>query len=63
MIIATGFMLRLLAGTWGVGIAPSAWLLLCGGLMTLFLGFVLWPVVLIWAYVDVPSPRRNEARQ
>lgn len=39
VIIATGFMLRLLAGTWGVGIAPSGWLLLCGGLMTLFLGF------------------------
>lgn len=32
------------------------------GWVTLFLGFVLWPVVLIWAYVDVPSPRRSEAR-
>jgi len=27
-----------------------------GGWVTLFLGFVLWPVVLIWAYVDVPLP-------
>lgn len=26
-----------------------------GGWITLFLGFVLWPVVLIWAYVDVPA--------
>ncbi|UZF91466.1 DUF3302 domain-containing protein [Bosea sp. NBC_00550] len=26
-----------------------------GGWVTLFLGFVLWPVVLIWAYVDVPA--------
>ena len=31
-----------------------------GGWVTLFLGFVLWPVVLIWAYVDVPA---NSARR
>ena len=38
-IIASGFMLRILAGTVGVGIAPSQWLLLCGLMMALFLGF------------------------
>jgi 4-hydroxybenzoate polyprenyltransferase len=38
-LIASGFMLRLLAGTVGVGIAPSQWLLLCGMMMALFLGF------------------------
>jgi 4-hydroxybenzoate polyprenyltransferase len=38
-IIAGGFMLRLLAGTIGVGIVPSRWLLLCGLMVTLFLGF------------------------
>jgi len=37
--IAAGFMLRLLAGTVGIGIAPSQWLLACGFLLTLFLGF------------------------
>jgi len=37
--IATGFMLRILAGTWGVGIPPSQWLMLCGLMLTLFLGF------------------------
>lgn len=37
--ISTGFMLRLLAGTIGVGIPPSHWLLLCGIMVTLFLGF------------------------
>ncbi len=37
--IAAGFMLRLLAGTWGIGIEPSRWLLACGFLLTLFLGF------------------------
>jgi 4-hydroxybenzoate polyprenyltransferase len=38
-IIAAGFMLRIFAGTSGVGIAPSQWLLLCGLLLTIFLGF------------------------
>ena len=38
-IIAAGFMLRILAGTLGVGIPPSQWLLLCGLMITLFLGF------------------------
>lgn len=37
--IATGFMMRILAGTVGVNIPPSKWLLLCGLFMTLFLGF------------------------
>jgi len=38
-VIAAGFMLRLLAGTAGIGIEPSNWLLLCGLLLTLMLGF------------------------
>lgn len=38
-IIAAGFMLRILAGTVGVGIPPSSWLLLTGLMVTLFLGF------------------------
>lgn len=38
-IIAFGFMLRILSGTIGVGIEPSNWLLLCGLMITLFIGF------------------------
>jgi len=38
-VIAMGFMLRLAAGTWGVGIAPSQWLIICSLMLTLFLGF------------------------
>jgi len=38
-IIASGFMLRLLAGTVAVGITPSHWLLLTGMFIALFLGF------------------------
>jgi 4-hydroxybenzoate polyprenyltransferase len=39
VVIAAGFMLRLLAGTVGIGIEPSQWLIACGFLLTLFLGF------------------------
>jgi hypothetical protein len=28
--------------------------------VTLICGFALWPVALIWAYVDVPAPRKTE---
>lgn len=38
-LIASGFMLRVLAGTAGIGIEPSRWLLACVFLLTLFLGF------------------------
>ena len=38
-VIAGGFMLRLLAGTSGIDVEPSQWLLACGFLLTLFLGF------------------------
>lgn len=38
-LIAAGFMLRLLAGTLGLDIEPSQWLLLCGFMLTLFFGF------------------------
>lgn len=38
-VISAGFILRILAGTTGVGIPPSHWLLLCTMLLTLFLGF------------------------
>jgi len=38
-IIAAGFLMRVLAGTTGVGIPPSQWLILCSLMLTLFLGF------------------------
>jgi 4-hydroxybenzoate polyprenyltransferase len=37
--IAAGFMLRIMAGTWGVHIPPSGWLILTAMFLTLFLGF------------------------
>jgi 4-hydroxybenzoate polyprenyltransferase len=57
-IIATGFMLRILAGTLGIGIAPSQWLLLCGLMVTLFLGFTKRRAEIIALNEDKTSHRR-----
>jgi hypothetical protein len=40
---------------------PWASAVTVAGWVTLFLGFALWPVVLIWAYVDIPAVSRREA--
>lgn len=37
--IVCGFMLRIFTGTWGLGIEPSRWLVICGLMVTLFIGF------------------------
>ncbi len=39
MTLATGFVLRVVAGGIAVGVALSSWLLLCTSLLALFLGF------------------------
>lgn len=57
-IIASGFMLRILAGTMGVGIAPSQWLLLCGWMMALFLGFAKRRAEIYALSEDGPTHRR-----
>lgn len=37
--IASFFVMRLIAGSAAIGVNPSVWLLLCGGLLALYLGF------------------------
>ena len=37
---------------------PWAQAVTVGGWATLIFGLVFWPLVLIWAYVDVPSKRQ-----
>ena len=37
--IAAFFLLRLLGGSAAIGVQPSIWLLICGGLLALYLGF------------------------
>ena len=32
------------------------------GWVTFFFGFVLWPVAVIWAYVDIPARNAETAR-
>jgi hypothetical protein len=41
---------------------PWAQAVTVAGWIFLFLGFALWPVVLIWAYVDVPARKQEAAR-
>ena len=41
---------------------PRADAVRVAGWITLIFGFALWPVALIWAYVDVPARRQGEAR-
>jgi Protein of unknown function (DUF3302) len=38
---------------------PWAQAVTVAGWVTLLFGFVLWPVVLIWAYVDIPRVQRG----
>jgi uncharacterized BrkB/YihY/UPF0761 family membrane protein len=38
---------------------PWAEAVTVGSWATLIFGFVFWPLVLIWAYVDVPERREN----
>lgn len=38
-VVASFFIMRLVAGSSAVGVSPSIWLLLCGGLLALYLGF------------------------
>ena len=39
MIVSAGFIFRIYAGTEAVGVAPSAWILLCAFFLALFLAF------------------------
>lgn len=42
---------------------PWAHAVTVAGWVTLFFGFALWPIALIWAYVDAPNPRKQETVQ
>ena len=40
---------------WAEAVGMAGWI-------TLIFGFVLWPIAMIWAYVDVPHRRATEPR-
>ncbi len=64
LVVSTAFVIVFMAMLPGMVAKrrnhPWAEAVTVGGWITLFFGFVLWPLVLIWAYVDVPS---NPARR
>jgi hypothetical protein len=41
---------------------PQAQAVTVAGWVTLICGFALWPVAMIWAYVDVPASSKKEAQ-
>ncbi|GEC17436.1 DUF3302 domain-containing protein [Nitrobacter winogradskyi] len=52
-----GWLLGHIAKTRG---HPWADAVRAAGWITLIFGFALWPLALIWAYVDIPASRRRE---
>ena len=50
-----GHIARRRGHPWAEAVAVAGWI-------TLIFGFVLWPVAMIWAYVDVPAKRTVEPR-
>lgn len=48
-----GIVAKRRAHPWVQAVTVAGW-------VTLFLGFALWPLVLIWAYVDVPRVGKVE---
>lgn len=56
--MAPGVIARRRGHPWAEAVSVAGW-------ATLICGFVLWPIALIWAYVDVPArpERKQEAAQ
>jgi len=48
-----GYIARSRNHPWAQAVAVAGW-------VTLLCGCVLWPIALIWAFVDVPAPRSVE---
>jgi uncharacterized protein with PQ loop repeat len=62
ILVASGLAMFFISGYLPGHIAksrghPWAQAVTVAGWVTLIFGFVLWPVVLIWAYVDIPAKR------
>lgn len=53
MAMAPGYIAKSRNHPWAQAVAVAGW-------VTLICGFVLWPVALIWAYVDMP--KKEEGR-
>jgi hypothetical protein len=51
--MAPGYFAKKRNHPWAKAVEVAGW-------VTLICGFVLWPVSLIWAFVDVPAARKQE---
>jgi hypothetical protein len=54
MAMLPGMIAKRRGHPWAEAVTAAGWI-------TFFLGFALWPIALIWAYVDVPAPGKREA--
>ena len=53
--MAPGYIAKRRNHPWATGVEVAGW-------VALICGFVLWPLSLIWAFVDAPAPPKPEAR-
>jgi hypothetical protein len=51
--MAPGYFAKTRNHPWAKAVEVAGW-------VTLICGFVLWPVSLIWAFVDVPAAHKQE---
>ena len=54
MAMAPGYIARQRGHPWATAVEVAGW-------VTLIFGVVLWPLALIWAFVDAPAPQREAA--
>lgn len=52
--MAPGYFAKKRNHPWAPAVEVAGW-------VTLICGFVLWPLALIWAFVDAPAPHKTEA--
>ena len=65
ILVASAIAIFFIAGSLPGHIArsrghPRATAVTVAGWVTLICGFALWPMALIWAYVDIPASRKAE---
>jgi hypothetical protein len=53
MAMLPGMIARSRGHPWAHAVSVAGWI-------TLFFGFVLWPIVVIWAYLDIPARPQRE---
>jgi hypothetical protein len=68
IIAATGVGIIILMGMWPGKVAherkhPQAEAIAVGGWLTLFLGFVFWPLMVVWAYTKSPDNTTDDAQE